>query len=41
VLGDQQPHLLTGVFDRSGKLAVLALKLGGLAGAVRDNKRRV
>jgi hypothetical protein len=29
VLADQQPHLLTSVFDRSGKFAVLALKLGG------------
>jgi hypothetical protein len=41
VLGDQQLHLLTGVFDRSGKFAVLALKLGGLASAVGDNYRRV
>jgi hypothetical protein len=41
VFGDQQLHLLTGVFDRSGKLAVLTLKLGGLAGAVRNNYRRV
>ena len=41
VLADEQPHLLTGVFDRSGKFAVLALKLGGLASAVRDNYRRV
>jgi hypothetical protein len=41
VLADQQLHLLTGVFDRSGKFAVLTLKLGGLAGPVRDNYRRV
>jgi hypothetical protein len=34
-------HLLAGAFDRSGKLAVLTLKLGGLAGAVGDNYRRV
>ena len=41
VLGDKQPHLLTSVFDRSRKFAVLALKLRGLAGAVCDNQRRV
>jgi hypothetical protein len=41
VLADQQPHLLTSIFDRSGKFAVLALKLGGLAGAVRNNQRRL
>jgi len=41
VLAHQQPHLLAGGFDRSGKFAVLALELGGLAGAVRDNQRRV
>ena len=41
VLSYKQPHLLAGGFDRNGKFAVLALKLGGLAGAVCDNRRRV
>jgi hypothetical protein len=41
VHGDQQLHLLARVFDRNGKLAILALKLGGLAGAVRNNYRRM
>jgi class 3 adenylate cyclase len=39
VLADQQLHLLAGGFDLSGKFAVLALELGGLAGAVCDNQR--
>src|ERR1700746_1077262 len=41
VLADQQPHLLAGGFDFSGEFAVLALELGGLAGAVCDYQRRV
>jgi hypothetical protein len=41
VLSNKQLHRISGGFDRGGKFAVLALELRGLAGAVRDNKRRV
>jgi hypothetical protein len=36
-----QLHRLSDGFHRGSKFAVPALKLGGLAGAVRDNERRV
>ena len=41
VLTDEQPYRLAGGFDPGGDFAVLALELGGFAGAICDNQRRV
>jgi DNA helicase-2/ATP-dependent DNA helicase PcrA len=38
VLSGEQPHRLASGFDRAGEFAVLALELGRLAGALRDNR---
>jgi hypothetical protein len=40
MLADRELHALAGGLDRGGELAVLALELGHLAGAVADDQRR-